>query len=368
MARLVLNQIPAASRIQASSYNDVSGLQTQTTSDVDGGYNLGFSVNGSYVRYKSIDFGAGVIGVEARVANAGVTRNGSTIEFRLDSLSGPLIASVAVPDTGGFQNWTTVSGTSTGASGTHDVYVVFKGDGINGNLNWVPVPQLVVKPEPNRETVLLSMRQTKGTSAASGRGLVGSPIDAALLQDTFAPQVSGIVPLPGAIAPTKPVDPDVAWPSEYRGVYQARRRECGWGLYESLGIGKGDRAASAAQAAENFRMFGAPHVYPGEVSVVSSRGAEKVLAFSGSSVSLADSDLAQAIILATELLASAGTEPLPPSATGPSGDPLPAAGVSSPPPPHALSNRPASSTAATPEVVRMLRLVIDMMVAPWPSC
>ena len=54
--------------------------------------------------------------------------------------------------------------------------------------------------------------------------------------------------------------PDLPWPREYRGVYQERRRECGWGLYEALGIAKGDRAASARQAAENFTMFGAPHV------------------------------------------------------------------------------------------------------------
>ena len=54
--------------------------------------------------------------------------------------------------------------------------------------------------------------------------------------------------------------PDLPWPREYRGVYQERRRECGWGLYESLGIAKGDREASARQAAQNFTMFGAPHV------------------------------------------------------------------------------------------------------------
>ncbi|EJE48974.1 nitroreductase [Acidovorax sp. CF316] len=54
--------------------------------------------------------------------------------------------------------------------------------------------------------------------------------------------------------------PDLPWPREYRGVYQERRRECGYGLYEALGIAKGDRAASARQAAENFSMFGAPHV------------------------------------------------------------------------------------------------------------
>ncbi|MEF7615912.1 nitroreductase [Aquincola sp. MAHUQ-54] len=54
--------------------------------------------------------------------------------------------------------------------------------------------------------------------------------------------------------------PDFDWPREYRGVYQARRRACGFALYDSVGITRGDREASARQARENFRLFGAPHV------------------------------------------------------------------------------------------------------------
>lgn len=54
--------------------------------------------------------------------------------------------------------------------------------------------------------------------------------------------------------------PDFPWPREYRGVYLERRRECGFALYDSVGIARGDRDASARQAQENFRLFGAPHV------------------------------------------------------------------------------------------------------------
>ncbi len=58
--------------------------------------------------------------------------------------------------------------------------------------------------------------------------------------------------------------PDDQWeirpPAEYRGVYRDRRRACGWQLYDSVGVKAGDREASARQAAENFRMFGAPHI------------------------------------------------------------------------------------------------------------
>lgn len=54
-------------------------------------------------------------------------------------------------------------------------------------------------------------------------------------------------------------EPDYPFPREYRGAYLARRRECGFQLYESVGIARGDRAASARQALENYRLFGAPH-------------------------------------------------------------------------------------------------------------
>lgn len=46
----------------------------------------------------------------------------------------------------------------------------------------------------------------------------------------------------------------------YAGIYQQRRRDCGWSLYRAVGIQRGDREASAKQALENFRFFGAPHL------------------------------------------------------------------------------------------------------------
>lgn len=54
-------------------------------------------------------------------------------------------------------------------------------------------------------------------------------------------------------------DPDIAFPEAYEGAYKDRRRECGWQLYDAVGVTKGDRAASSAQMRENFRFFGAPH-------------------------------------------------------------------------------------------------------------
>ncbi len=40
--------------------------------------------------------------------------------------------------------------------------------------------------------------------------------------------------------------------------YLTRRRACGWGLYGTLGIGKGDHEKSKAYRASNYTFFGAP--------------------------------------------------------------------------------------------------------------
>jgi glucosylceramidase len=144
---------PATSQIQASSFNSTAGknvlgdnttfgLQTETTSDTNGGYNLGFSSDGDYAVYKNVDFGAGVSGGSARLAcNAGSGGNcGGTLEFHLDSLSGTLAASVTIPATAGWQTWSTATAPAGSATGVHDLYVVFKappsGTSSLGNFNW----------------------------------------------------------------------------------------------------------------------------------------------------------------------------------------------------------------------------------------
>ena len=43
-----------------------------------------------------------------------------------------------------------------------------------------------------------------------------------------------------------------------RRSYLARRRQCGWGLYGTLGVGRGDHEKSKAYRAGNYDFFGAP--------------------------------------------------------------------------------------------------------------
>jgi len=144
--------VNAKSQIQASSFNSTAGnntpgnyqtwgLETELTTDTDGGYDVGYASDGNYAVYKNVDFSS-VTSVTARLACQQNPGNcGGTLEFRLDTNTGLLVASVPIPSTGGFQTWqTTAPVTVSGASGVHDLYVVFRapasGTTALGNVNW----------------------------------------------------------------------------------------------------------------------------------------------------------------------------------------------------------------------------------------
>ena len=123
--------------ITATNYAVAPGSRNETCTDggVGGGQDVGYNDAGDYLGYHNIDLGTGVNTVNVRFA----TLNASTvngIEFRLDSTTGPLIGTLTVRPTGGWQNWTTQTTSITGASGVHAVYLVFKGGSNIGNIHW----------------------------------------------------------------------------------------------------------------------------------------------------------------------------------------------------------------------------------------
>lgn len=59
---------------------------------------------------------------------------------------------------------------------------------------------------------------------------------------------------------SQPPAPDFDFPAAYTGEYRERRRECGFQLYDSVGIVKGDADGTLRQGLRNFELFDAPHV------------------------------------------------------------------------------------------------------------
>lgn len=122
--------------VQAESYTAQSGVQTETTSDTGGGLNVGWIAPGDWLHHGAVDFGAGAASVTTRLAS-GTTATG-TIQYRLDSTTGPIVASVAVSNTGGWQSWTSrVTTLSGSATGVRQLYLTFTGSGGDfTNINW----------------------------------------------------------------------------------------------------------------------------------------------------------------------------------------------------------------------------------------
>ena len=51
---------------------------------------------------------------------------------------------------------------------------------------------------------------------------------------------------------------DFDFPAAYTGIYDERRKDVGWQLYEAVGVTRGDREASAREMLRNYEFFGAP--------------------------------------------------------------------------------------------------------------
>ncbi|GAB3982905.1 glycoside hydrolase family 16 protein [Actinoallomurus acanthiterrae] len=112
--------------IQAESYDQQSGLSTETTTDSGGGQDVGSIANGDWALYKGVDFGStAATQFYARVASGAAGGVSGLVEVRLDDRANAPIGSFAVANTGGWQSWRTVPANIAGVTGVHDVYLTF---------------------------------------------------------------------------------------------------------------------------------------------------------------------------------------------------------------------------------------------------
>ncbi len=117
-------------------YRTSEAVDLQTTADTGGGYNVGWIKAGEWIEYTVDAATGGTYSLELRLANQdGV--GAMHVEVDDENVSG----TITVPDTGGFQNWQTVtiSGISISA-GQHVVRLAFDTEtaiGYVGNLNYM---------------------------------------------------------------------------------------------------------------------------------------------------------------------------------------------------------------------------------------
>jgi hypothetical protein len=116
----------------------MSGVQLETTQDPQGGgQNVGWIDATDWMTYANVNFPtSGSYRIEYRVASQ---NGGGTLDLNLNAGSISL-GQLAIPNTGSWQVWTTISHNVTVTAGTYNmgVYAVQGG----WNINWIKITKL----------------------------------------------------------------------------------------------------------------------------------------------------------------------------------------------------------------------------------
>ena len=122
-----------SSLIQAEDFSAMFGVQTQATSDTGGGLNVGFIGSGDWMEYIVVVPQSGNYNLDFRIAGTNATWN-------FDVLSnGNFLKKITGINTGGFQNWSTISTTIYLTEGTQTIRLYANASG--WNINWFEFKQ-----------------------------------------------------------------------------------------------------------------------------------------------------------------------------------------------------------------------------------
>ena len=163
------------------SYRD-TGVDIQPTTDTGGGFNVGWTRAGEWLKYSVSVTQAGAYDLAFRVASSGA---GGKFHLELDgqNISGLL----SVPNTGAWQNWTTLTRTGVNLpAGNHVLRLVMDSVGASGaigNFN-----ALTVSPASTAATVISATEETTLQAEdfdAGAEGIAYHDVDAANLGGAY---------------------------------------------------------------------------------------------------------------------------------------------------------------------------------------
>jgi hypothetical protein len=120
--------------IQAEDYSAMNGIQVEATTDTDGGSNVGYTETGDWLAYNNINFPTtGSYLIEYRVAS-GVAGGRLSSDLNGGTI---ILGNVDIPNTGGWQNWQTVTQTVSVNAGTYNFGIYIQNTGMN--INWIRI-------------------------------------------------------------------------------------------------------------------------------------------------------------------------------------------------------------------------------------
>ena len=122
-------------KIEAEKYQTNSGLSAEASTDTGGGQDMGYTDAGDFMDYLVFVPSDGNFSFEYRVAS----KMGGSIELRLadNPTEQTVIHTIAIPNTGGWQTWKSVSASGLISKGPHILRVYIKQ--AQFNINWFKV-------------------------------------------------------------------------------------------------------------------------------------------------------------------------------------------------------------------------------------
>lgn len=150
--------------LQAEAFCASHGIQIESTTDESGGNNIGWIDSGDWSDYGITVATSGSYALTVRIASEA---GGGHINFVID---GAILAGVDVPNTGGWQNWQSVTVPLDLQAGTQTLRLAYTSGGLN--VNWISITEEtgIVDPDPDPSSDLQA-----GTyvimNSASGKAL-----------------------------------------------------------------------------------------------------------------------------------------------------------------------------------------------------
>ncbi|MEO3859057.1 carbohydrate-binding protein [Acrocarpospora sp. B8E8] len=161
---------------QAEHYVTLNGPRVVDQAAAEGGKRLGDIQGGEWVRHHAVSL-KGITSVKARVSSANA---GGTLSFRYDSPTGPEVARLTVGNTGGWDNYTEVTGPVTKPDdNTHDLYLVFNGTGTLYDVDSYTFigPGVSVPGTGNPGSDLAQGKPVTASSTEAGANVAGNVVD-----------------------------------------------------------------------------------------------------------------------------------------------------------------------------------------------
>jgi endoglucanase len=120
-------------KIESENYDNMNSVATESTSDVNGGQNVGWIQDGSWMDYKVHAPSEGYYTFNFRIANG----YSPEATLALKTASGATLGTILLPQTGGMQGWKTVTMIAHLPAGNQTLRVFAQKGG--WNFNWIDV-------------------------------------------------------------------------------------------------------------------------------------------------------------------------------------------------------------------------------------